>query len=405
MTASLLTARRLGASRRPMAMAAIALASAFVLGACSSETESAVTESTTETDSSETSTETNDPSASVAEAEARYLPYLEEASWQGPTEPVSVAGLEGKRVVYISVDDGIPVLNYWSTLLTQLLDENAGVEMEIIDAKGSVDEANRGFQQAIAANADIVFLQAFYTDIFSNQIEEAQAAGLKVITGNSGSMTRGLSGGQDVEISFDYELVGRLIGQWFVIDSEGQGNALIISSDDVPASEPQWQATQSEIEELCPACTVTVDDVQIPQWATSIPTLFQATINNNPDIKYLLPIYDGQALPGLGSIRQAGVADTVSVGTFNASPGIVELLNDDTSGLKMDVGGDNTWWAYAAADSVFRALQGEEPIENYNIGVRVFDQSNKDIISSTDDEKAWYGYTGYVEEFEALWTE
>jgi len=70
----------------------------------------------------------------------------------------------------------------------------------------------------------------------------------------------------------------------------------------------------------------------------------------------------------------------------------------------MDVGGDNTWWAYAAADAVFRALQGEAPIDNYNIGIRVFDQSNKDIISSTTDEKAWYGYTGYADEFAALWT-
>lgn len=384
-------------------MASIALASAFVLGACSSATESAVTESTADAET-ETAIEAADPAASVAAAQELYLPYLEEPSWQGPSEPVSVSGLEGKRVIYISIDDGIPVLNYWSTVLTAVLDETAGVEMEIIDAKGSVDEANRGFQQAIATNADIIMLQAFYTDIFANQIAEAQAAGIKVITGNSGSMTRGLTGGQDLEVSFDYELVGRLIAQWFVIDSEGQGSALLISSDDVPASEPQWQATQSEVAELCPACTLTVEDVQIPQWGTSIATLFQATINNNPDIKYLLPIYDGQSLPGLGSIRQAGVGDTVSVGTFNASPGIVELLNDETSGLKLDVGGDNTWWAYAAADSVFRALQGEAPIDNYNIGIRVFDQSNKDIISSTSDEKAWYGYTGYIEEFQALWT-
>jgi ribose transport system substrate-binding protein len=388
-------------TRRLLTMASIALASVFVLSSCSAATESAVSE--TATDAAVEAVEA-DPAVSVAAAHERYDAYLAEPTWQGPSDTVSVAGLEGKRVVYISVDDGIPVLNYWSTVLTQVLDETAGVELEIVDAKGSVDEANRGFQQAIATNADIVFLQAFYTDIFANQIADAQAAGLKVITGNSGSMTRGLSGGQDLEVSFDYDRIGRLIAQWFVIDSEGQGSALIISSDDVPASEPQWQATQSEVAELCPACTVTVQDVQIPQWGTSIATLFQATINNNPDIKYLLPIYDGQALPGLGSIRQAGVGDSVSVGTFNASPGIVELLGDEASGLKMDVGGDNTWWAYAAADAVFRALQGQAPVDNYNIGIRTFDQSNKDLISSNADEKAWYGYTGYIGEFQALWT-
>jgi len=401
MTASSLASRKPGWSTRHASGASVALAAVFLLGACASP---AATESTESTTPEPETTETVSAADSVALAMERYEPFLGEASWQGPTAPVSIAGLEGKRVVYISVDDGIPVLNYWSTLLTEILADKAGVELEIIDAKGSVDEANRGFQQAIATNADVVMLQAFYTDIFANQIADAQAAGLKVITGNSGSMTRGLSGGQDVEVSFDYAQIGALIAQWFIIDSEGEGNALIISSDDVPASEPQWQATLSEIEELCPNCEVTVQDVQIPQWGTSIPTLFQATINTNPEISYFLPIYDGQALGGLGAIRQAGAADSVSVGTFNASPGIVELLGDEASGLKMDVGGDNTWWAYAAADAVFRVLQGEEPIDNYNIGIRTFDQSNKDVISATNDEKLWYGYTGYIQEFEALWS-
>ena len=64
MTASSSTARRLVKSRRGLAMASIAVASAFVLGACSSATESAVTESTTD---AETTTEAvDDPAASVA---------------------------------------------------------------------------------------------------------------------------------------------------------------------------------------------------------------------------------------------------------------------------------------------------------------------------------------------------
>jgi ribose transport system substrate-binding protein len=323
-------------------------------------------------------------------------------TWQGPDAPVTVSGLEGKRVVYINISSGIPVLKYWSDTVTELALQYGGVQVEVIDAKGSVDEANKGFQQAIATGADVVLLQAFYVDLFSKQIADAKAAGIKVITGNSGAMGAPLTGGQDAEVSFDYAKVGSLIGDWFISDSKGEGQALLITSDDVPASQLQAVGTTDTVAALCPACKIDIEDVQIPAWETSIPTLFQSTVNSKPDVKYLLPIYDGQALPGLGALRAAGVGETMNVGTFNASPGIVEQLNDPTSGLKLDVGGDNTWWAYAATDTIFRVLTDTTPIENYNIGLRVFDQSNKDLITGAD-EAAWYGFTGYKQEFLTLW--
>ena len=141
-----------------------------------------------------------------------------------------------------------------------------------------------------------------------------------------------------------------------------------------------------------PDCDVKVEDVQIPQWESSIPTLFQTTVNSEPDRNYLLPIYDGQALPGLGALRTAGHQD-VKVGSFNATPGIVEQLKDPSSALKLDVGGQNEWWAYAAADQIFRVLSGTEPIENYHVGLRIFDETNADLIQG-DDEFAWYESDG-----------
>jgi ABC-type sugar transport system substrate-binding protein len=169
----------------------------------------------------------------------------------------------------------------------------------------------------------------------------------------------------------------------------------------VPASPPQAEATVSEVERLCPDCDVKVEDVQIPQWQSSIPTLFQTTVNSEPDRTYLLPIYDGQALPGLGALRTTGNQD-VKVGSFNATPGIVEQLTDPSSALKLDVGGQNEWWAYAAADQIFRVLSGAEPIENYHVGLRIFDESNADLIQG-DDEFAWYESDEYTTKFPELW--
>lgn len=388
-------------NRRSAAVTAVTLALALGLAACGSDddTASPTTGSTSGSTSGSTPAEP-DGAAGLEEAKEIVAQYRQPPKWQGPEEPVDVSGLAGKKVVYISVNDAIPVLNYWSGRLKELLAEHGDVDMQVVDAKGSVDTANQGFQQAIATRADAVVIQALPASLFTAQIQQAQAAGIKVITANTG-IPGDVSGGQDAEVSFDYEQVGRLIGAWMVADSEGEGKGLVISSDDVPASQPQAQGTISEVERLCPGCDVTLEDVQIPQWESSIPTLFQTTVNSEPDRTYLFPLYDGQALPGLGALRTAGAKD-VKVGAFNATPGIVEQLKDPSSPLKLEIGGQNEWWAYAAADQVFRVLADAEPVENYNIGLRIFDSSNADLIEG-DDEFAWYESPDYATEFPALW--
>lgn len=373
---------------RTAATALLAVGLSLSLAACGSSSSS----SSSSADVDETG---------LKEAKANLDTYREPPTWQGPDAPVDLAGLEGKKVVYISVSNAIPVLKYWSDALKSLVGSEAGVELSVVDAKGSVEEANKGFQQAIASKADAVVIVAFSTELFKKQISDAKAAGLKVITAQSGIPGK-VDGGQDAEVSFDYEKVGELIGDWFVVDSEGKGKGMVVTSDDVPASQPQAQATLSEVKEKCPACDLTVEDVQIPQWESTMPTLFQSTANGDPDRTYYLPLYDGQALPGLGALRTAG-ADKVKVGAFNATPGIVEQLKDDKSNLKLDIGGHNEWWVYAAADTIFRVLSDTKPVENYNVGLRIFDTSNADLIKG-DDELAWYEFDGYKTEFAKLWT-
>ena len=377
---------------RRAALGAVVVTAAVLLAACGGS------DASSDDTSSDSGASASD---GVAEAQKIVDQYKEPPTWQGPDAPVDLSGLSGKHVTYISVSNSIPVLKYWSDEVTQLVKDNAGVELDVVDAKGSVDEANKGFQQAIASKADAIVLVAFSTDLFTSQIAAAKDAGIKVITAQSGIPGK-VDGGQDAEVTFDYEQVGKLIADWVVADSDGKGKGLVITSDDVPASQPQAQATLAEVKRLCPDCDMTTSDVQIPQWESSIPTLFQTTINTDPERSYLLPLYDGQALSGLGAIRTAGAGDKVSVGAFNATPGIVEQLKDETSGLKLDIGGQNEWWAYACADTIFRVLSGTEPVENYKVGLRIFDTDNADLIEG-DNELEWYGDADYAGEFAKLW--
>ena len=391
-------------ARRTASLSAAGLTMALGLAACGGGGGNSTTSSSappSASGGSNASGAASGASDGLAEAQKIVDTYRQPPKWQGPDAPVSIGKLKGKKIVYISVNDAIPVLHFWSSRLTALLQQYGGITMDVVDAKGSVDTANKGFQQAFAQKADAVIVQALPASLFAAQIKQAKAAGIKVITANTG-VPGAVTGGQDAEVSFDYGQVGRLIGDWMVQDSKGKGQGLVISSDDVPASQAQVQGTLTEVKRLCPACNMKTQDVQIPQWEASIPTLFTTTVNSDPQRKYLLPLYDGQALPGLGALRTQGASEKVAVGAFNATPGIVEQLKDPKSGLKLDVGGQNEWWAYAAADQVFRVLTGTAPVSNYHIGLRIFDASNAALIQGKD-EFAWYASQDYKTKFPGLW--
>ena len=335
----------------------------------------------------------------VAAATARLNAYMKPAQWHGPYVPLHYKSLAGDKVLYISANDSIPVLHYWSTTVKALLMKVAGIDMTIVDANSNIATASSGFDQAIAMGAKVILLQALPMSLFTAKIAAAHAAGIKVINLNGG--VPGQLSGTDATVSFDYPKVGRLIGDWFV--SASKGKALLVTSNDVPASVGQGQGTISEVKALCPTCNVKVADVQIPQWASGIPTLFQSTINTDPTRNYILPLYDGQAMPGLTAIRTLNKGSKVNVGSFNATEGIVELLKDPKSGLKLDIGGDNKWYAYAVTDQVMRVLDGMTPVKNYFVGLRVFTSANASKLIVGTNQDRWFQDLGYVKQFTALW--
>lgn len=368
------------------------------------DTEAAATEAAeTEAEGgSEPATEGGGDADGVAQAQELLDEYLQPPSWQGPDASVDPSSSEGKSVWYISFADAIPVLKYWSDNTKQVIEEFGGAEFTLFDANGQVSEATRGIDQAIAAGADLIVTQALAPDLFAEAFKRADDEGIAIITGNSG--TPGVvDANQWAEVTFDYPLIGELIGAWFITDSGGEGKGLLISSDDVPASDNQWEATLAKVDEWCPSCDLEVEDVQIASWESRLPTLTSTTINSEPDRNYFMPLYDGMTLPMVGGVRQTGAEDSVRIGAFNATPGIVENLADPGHPLRLDVGASNLWWAYAASDAVFRYFDGQEAIDNYNIGIRVFTEDSVADIDLTEDETAWYGGTPFIDEFKTLW--
>ena len=82
----------------------------------------------------------------------------------------------------------------------------------------------------------------------------------------------------------------------------------------------------------------------------------------------------------------------------------VELLKDPKSGLKLDIGGDNKWYAYAAADQIMRVMDGMTPVKNYHVGLRVFTSANAGkLIVGTNQDRWFQDLNSYMPKFKALW--
>lgn len=385
-------------TRRSTIFAAMFVATSLLATGCGSSTGST---SASSAPSSGSSSESASAASGVDAAKAAIAAAEQPPTWQGPDAPVDLSASKGKSVWYISFADAIPVLKFWSTTTKDLLEKKAGIQFTLFDAKGLASEVKRGLEQAIAAKPDVIITQAIPPSLFAPLIKSATSQGIKVITGNTG--TPGVvDAGQTAEVSFDYPKVGKILGDWFVADSNGTGNGLLVSSNDVPASPAQANETASEVKTLCPACKLDVKDVQIASWQTTLPTLTRSTVNADPTLGYFLPLYDGQGLPILGALRQAGNT-SAKVVAFNATPSILPQLADSSSNLAADLGGANEWWSYACADAVFRALAGSAPIANYNIGLRMFDRSNISQIDLKAPEASWYGQATYQAKFDALW--
>ena len=303
------------------------------------------------------------------------------------------AALKGKKVAIINLVKAVPIMSQWEDEVTTALD-GSGIEVTSVDGKFDPNEWGRGIEQAIAAKADLILLLGVPPTAVAPQVGEAKKAGIPVLASLQGYAGKSLTAVPDLtaDVGFDYRTPGALMGAWFVADSKGKGNALIMSSDDNGSSPDVWGAMEAEIKRLCPECKIKREDSTVPQWGDG--TLQQRTkalVAEDPTITHILAVYDGMTLAIEPGLVEAGVADKIRVAGFNGTPAVMANVQKGTA-VKMDVGNPNMWFSAGAADAIFAVLSGKKPIEDAGVPFRIFTQENlTGVDTSKEDPKNWYG--------------
>ncbi|MGD9986176.1 sugar ABC transporter substrate-binding protein [Pseudonocardia sp.] len=315
-------------------------------------------------------------------------------------DKIDPAGAAGKKLWIIDIASSIPLVQVSDAATAQALGL-VGATVKTYDGKGSVTEYTRGIQAAIADKADVIALYAIDPNLVAGPIQAAADAGIKVIVVQYDDPGAPLPKNVTAQVTYPYTQAGAAMANFIVADSKGAAVGVeFISASDVSNSKAIVGGFQDTLKAACPNCSVTVDDVPVADWQTKITTQVNSTLNSHPDIKYVVPVYDGMATFAIPAIKTSGKKD-VKLVSFNATKSIMQNLKDGDT-VVADVGSPQAWEGWALADQFIRVVTNAAPLVDTKVGLRMFTGQNIGRIDLAAPESTWYG-VDYESGYKKLW--
>ena len=345
-------------------------------------------------------TDSGGSSAAVAQAVADTQKATQPTTFTAPGPAFDPTPVRGKKLYVIDVASSIP--------LTQVTDAAAqealglfGATLVRFDGKGSASEFARGVNQAIADHADGIALFAIDPNVVAGPVQKAIDANIPVIVLQYGDADATLPPGVAAQVTYCYSCAGQIMANWIVADTNGKAAGVeLITSTDVSNSKPLIEGFTQKLKDGCPGCKIYTDNVPVANWQTDVGTTVKSALTSNPDIKYVVPIYDGMALFASPAVQTSGKSG-VKVVTFNGSLGNMQDLAAGQT-VAAEVGSPQAQEGWALADQFMRIIAGEAPANDENVGLRLFDKTNIASIDLTKAEQNWYG-VDFQSGYKKLW--
>lgn len=337
-----------------LAVGLMMLALAVVASGCgsssSSSSSSAETSSTESSGTESSSTETS--GGDFAAAEKFVAEHEKEPSSIHAQHALAAKPKPGKII-------------YLQCAVAQCAQQAAGMK-EAAEASGwsfeveNYDSADpstliTGLQNALTKDPNAVVFTGSPEEIWAPEIPAYEKAGVAMIPMFVGPAK--IEGPVIANISpeLENEIAGKLLADWFMVDSGGTGTALIQAVPGYPAITLWVENFEKEVAAECPGCSVEVVEASLEELGngSSTQTMVSA-LQRNADAKYAFS-YNGNFLTGLpGEAQNAGLSE-VKVGTYSTTGDYVaEAAAGKDFGLIML---SNIYAGWAAMNA---ALQHEE---------------------------------------------
>jgi ribose transport system substrate-binding protein len=320
--------------------------------------------------------------------------------FKAPGPAIDVAQLSGKRVLILSVDQRIPALAAVASAI-QEAGGVAGVRVSVFDAKSDPSRMQQGVRQASQQADAMILLGIPIALVEQNLPPKERVPAVSVLNNEPLADEPGQGAGTAVYASTapSYFQGGQLAAYKAIVDTDAQANVIIFTTTEITPAADVVRGMRDVLDK-CTECQVRQNDTPLAQWATALTGKAQSEIRRNPDVNYLLPIFDGMAIFVTAGINQAGAADRVKNAAFNATPAALKLIQKGDP-LTADPGQPNGWTGWAALDQALRGMLGEEPADPV-IPQRYFDAENLEGVN-VDDEAELFGNPDYKGGFRELW--
>lgn len=327
--------------------------------------------------------------------------------FEPPGPPFDAASkLRGKKIFEIPITSEVPFVTAFERGMKQAADA-VGAELVVYRNQGEPSQWVQGIRTAIAQDADAITLLAQDPGVLGPQIAQAECAGIPVLVLRTTGEGEPCQRDRDDEtygttcVPGPFEQAGRLEANRVIADSGGDANILVITSNDARSTRTLIRGMKDELETRCPGCKARYVDVPIPEWAREIRGEVQSALVRDPEIDWVIPIYDSMSQYVVPAIRAAGKAEQIKISTFNGTPFVLQMVQDDDI-VVMDVGENLSWIGWASMDQAFRVIAGERPLESENTPLRVFDDGNVDDAGRPPEFDRGYG-RAYVDGYKRLW--
>lgn len=318
----------------------------------------------------------------------------------------AVGALRGKTIFEIPITSEVPFIGAVERGMRDAAGR-VGARLVVYPNQGRPQQWAQGIRTAITRHADAITLLAQDPALLGPAIAEARMARIPVIvlrTTGEGEPCPTDRAGRPYGaacVPAPFEQAGRLEADWVIAKTSGQADVLVVTSNDARSTVPLVRGLRAEFRARCPSCRLRFVDVPIPQWATQLRTTVQSALVRDPEIDYVIPIYDSMTQFAVPAVVARGAAERVGIATFNGTPFALGMLEDENV-VRMDVGENLAWVGWAAMDQTFRVVAGEPPVRTERTPLRVFDAGNVRQTGSPPRFDRGYGMS-FVAGYERLW--
>ncbi len=258
--------------------------------------------------------------------------------------------------------------------------DKAGLKVVDYPNQGSKSQWIQGVNAAVNAKAKaIIFVGGTIGPLyFRSQAQEAQKAGVKLVTLIDTDLTQPAEQGTDARVAQRYAEAARLDADYIIADGKCKSNVQVLTTNELIAGDINQKATEDEFKKYCgSSCKVKFQNIPLPSWTSQIQPTVQSAIQADSGLNYVMPLYDAMVQFARPAVTLAGASNRVKIVSFNGTPAILNMISGN-SPVKMDVGENPANLGYAAVDQTLRLLTGTAPVSsgNENVKLRVFDGSN-----------------------------